>query len=524
MLAASTSEAAGESDFTPIPDLSPRTLGSWLAASVQAAVPQVAREMDFCRRFEEAERAAREVSRRELPVDIDPHELQEAGWGVIFPPAARRSLSQRLKTLLDLRESQAGKKRFKRFTYQPGEPAAVFLARNGETLGTIKPEKVPYYLLIAGGPEEIPFEFQYHLGLNHAVGRLHFTEAVDYRRYAQHVYSAETEEVERPRRTAIFSVENDRVTSLLAKYLVKPLERNLKGYLPDWDLEVWRKSRASKTTMGRLLGERAPGLLLASCHGSYITPGHSTQEARQGALVCHSPSEEKILFSAADVPVDAELRGQIAFLFSCYGTGTPVIDNFPYGIAKSDSVIQGRLRWMALRPFIARLPQALLARGTLAVLGHVDRGWTLSCAWQEKKSGKGNIDATASLQDALKRLLKGERLGHSLRPLARRYAFLAARLAITLHQVELGIKPDPEQLGMLWTAVNDARNLIVLGDPAVYLLGQRCFSGDTVELDGDLVRYAREKAESRGEPVERWIGRLIEARALEDGIQLGKPH
>ena len=156
----------------------------------------------------------------------------------------------------------------------------------------------------------------------------------------------------------------------------------------------------------------------------------------------------------------------------------------------------------------------------MAILGHVDRGWTLSFAWIERKAGEIDLDATASLQDALKRLLKGDRLGHALRPLARRYAFLAARLAVTLHRIDLGVKTDPAKLGLLWTGVHDARNFIVLGDPAVYLLGKRCLCGDTFQIDENLLGYAQEQARALGVQIDQWINQLVRSQALKAGFQL----
>ena len=55
----------------------------------------------------------------------------------------------------------------------------------GTSAGNLDPAIVPYYLLLIGPPNLIPFEFQYLLGIEYAVGRLAFDKAEEYERYAR---------------------------------------------------------------------------------------------------------------------------------------------------------------------------------------------------------------------------------------------------------------------------------------------------------------------------------------------------
>ena len=65
-------------------------------------------------------------------------------------------------------------------------------ARHGLSPGAIDPEIVPYYLLLIGPPDLIPFEFQYLLGVDYAIGRLSFDAPEDYERYARSTVAYES--------------------------------------------------------------------------------------------------------------------------------------------------------------------------------------------------------------------------------------------------------------------------------------------------------------------------------------------
>ena len=68
---------------------------------------------------------------------------------------------------MKLRKQQAGD-RFKVLEYKAGEQARSWYQRYRISAGNLDPEVVPYYLLLVGPPDLIPFEFQYLLGVEYA--------------------------------------------------------------------------------------------------------------------------------------------------------------------------------------------------------------------------------------------------------------------------------------------------------------------------------------------------------------------
>lgn len=432
---------------------------------------------------------------------IDANDLAQTGWGVIFAfedevrmPAIREALSP----LLNLRQRQAGA-RYRdaaldpRFIYRPGEAKNAWLARNGGAPGPVDPRKVPYYLLIVGDPQQISYRFQHQLDVAYAVGRIHFDTLDEYHSYARSVAAAE--DPARPlvlaREAAFFGVRHagDHATALSTDQLVTPLAAALEGKLAGWRMPRWLAGQASKDQLRRLLGgEDTPAFLFSASHGlGFSTPGHSLQRTEQGAIVCSDwagagPVQDSMRLTADDIGSDARLLGLIAFFFACFGAGTPQYDDFAISTQIKDLQNRGlkvtgleqldRIP-IAPQPFVARLPQRLLGHpqgGALAVVGHVDRAWGSSFLW-------AGAEQLTTFESTLTKLLQGDRLGFAAEDFNNRYAELSTELAVRVEAVKFREIVPPEELAGLWTANNDARGYVILGDPAVRLAVTR--AGET---------------------------------------------
>jgi hypothetical protein len=406
---------------------------------------------------------------------LDPLNLAEVGWGVVFAFGADPKIRDALQPLLQHRQEAAGPY-YKEFVgttaYRPGDSYLDFLGRSKMGPGPADPDYVPYYLLLVGDPETIPFEFQYQLDVQYGVGRLHFDTLEEYAAYARSVVAAETGPPPRPRRVAFVGTKNpdDAATQQSADLLIGPLLQRTAADFPDWSPRGVLAGEATKAGLGRLLGgPDTPGLLFTASHGMAFPEGDSRQFADQGALLGQDwpgpeqwgrqPIPPDLYFAAADVGNDARLHGLVTFHFACYGAGTPRLDDYPHPKLTARPSI-------APRAFLARLPQRLLAHpdgGALAVVGHVERTWPCTFRWQNAASQLGIF------RGMLRLLLRGQRVGWALDQFNLRYAELAAQLGQIARDVKYGFQPDPLDLAYLWTASNDARGLVVLGDPAVRL-------------------------------------------------------
>jgi hypothetical protein len=429
--------------------------------------------------FATVAKAAERVVSRNVRQDIDGTDLAQAGWGIIFAAVDPQwqAIAEALAPLLTLRQSQAGAL-FRCFTgvdaYRPAETKSDFLRRFQISAGAVDPQKgLPYYLLLIGTPELIPFAFQYQLDVQFAVGRLDFATVGEYANYARAVVAAETGQQQLARSATFFSVVNqdDRATQNSDNYLVQPLANALAA-TPGWTLTTQRGASANRAQLEALLGgAQKPALLFTASHGIEFPAGDPQQERRQGALLCsdwpgpkqwHGALSEEFYFAGEHLMSSADPGGLIAFHFACFGGGTPQFYDFEQPTALVPQSSDERRR-IAARPFVANLPKRLLGHpkgGALAVVSHVDRAWSYSYRL-------GETAQTAVFEDTLTRLFRGQPLGWALEYFNTRYAELAADLSSELTQLHWQRDRQPFELAARWTENHDARNYVVLGDPAV---------------------------------------------------------
>ena len=417
---------------------------------------------------------------RRTTFGIDPRKLESSGWGVLFPRDVDPAVREALEPLLVHRRAQAGRchpDRFREYAgrsgYAPGESASTLLGRLGVGPGAINPDKAPFYLLLVGGPAEIPYHVQYELDLAFAVGRLSFDTPEEYASYAAAVIAAETGAIRRPRRVALLATCHDKATRQTCHGLTAPLARYLAAALDggagggDWEVVTHLEDQASKARFADVLGgAETPALAFTATHGVRFPAGDPRQRDEQGALMVQEgggaggrPVEEIGLFTGRDASAQASPAGLVAFHFACYGAGCPELDDFAH--KRPDLPPQP----VAPEPLVASLPRRLLGHpngGALAVIGHVDRAWGWSYAFGQDYHGEV-FEAT------LAEILTGYPVGAAMERFGERHGQLAGMLSAARQRRDRGLDQDEQEYLGLLTATHDARNYVILGDPAVRL-------------------------------------------------------
>jgi hypothetical protein len=417
----------------------------------------------------------------------------EVGWGVLIRPDEPDEVQQEVRRLYQHRAGSVPAEYLHWLEYPvggSGQDHSKWLQNHEVAVGAPEPEKVPFYLLVVGGPDRIPYSFIQGLSPEYAVGRLDFTgpdgkqDVAALRAYidALIAYESPGHKPATARRLALFAPRHEFNEFDVTHASVRRLVRPLAGLPPEeggeakpgvaqeagWGDPLLAVAQdATKDRLATLLkpagGERPPALLFTASHGIVYPRGHEDQRSRQGALLCQEwgglgSAKPEQYFTAADLPAEATLHGMIPFIFACFGGGTPTHDSFLQ--------VEGQAHELADTPFTAALPQMMLAAGALACFSHVDRAWASS--FHKRLVNAQN----RPFRVGLKRLMQGHTIGFAMRFFFDRYAALSTTLASAQSRVlNNKAKPDdtPEALTWRWVERNDAEGYALLGDPAARL-------------------------------------------------------
>ncbi|MCU0485570.1 MAG: hypothetical protein MUC85_05605 [Anaerolineales bacterium] len=454
------------------------------AIDLQAAkqyIQQVGMTDDTLLRWTQDHERTATTLRKEFPPDLDPTDVSQVGWGILYAPDLDPLTKEALQKLVNYRRQRSADPRMvKEFTFEGDIWAYKWLNRQGVSTGVYDPYQVPYYLLIAGSPKSIPFSFGFQLNVGYAVGRLYFDTPEEYARYIDSLIAYEqAAEVTNRHEIVYFAPSHDPATNLSTSQLIAPLLSGMPAaeHKPavkpvaeavNFSSQAYLGGNASKARLKAIFAsppqERVPALLFTASHGLGVPQTNPDQAVLNGALLCQSWSSPGSIdpddyFAGYDLPPEARLGGMITIHFACYGGGTPDHDRYA-------KMVKDLPDYSAKDPFIAALPRRLLAHpngGALACLAHIDRLFTTSI--DSERSGP----RYQPYRNILYRLMQGQPAGHLNREFSRLSAHLDSDLNALLDYGKIGGQVKSKDLVPMWIERNDTGSFLVLGDPAARL-------------------------------------------------------
>lgn len=333
------------------------------------------------------------------------------------------------------------------------------------------PNALPGYLLLAGGPDVLPWSLQYTLATVAAVGRLHLAgEPLD--RYVTALLADEPPGADRYAAPLVWAVDHGPadITALMRTTIAEKIFQKLAS---DNEMPHARfldgNIRSDATTAASLqaaLAERSPALVVTCSHG--MTGPLDDGAVLRRDLGLPVDSLRKPVQPAA--VLDAwQPRSAVWYAQACCSAGSASPSDYT-GLLDPASDVHAVLRAVAdLGPAVAPLPTALLGaeHPLLAFIGHVEPtfDWTINFPWTD-------VPLTAGIHAALyDGICAGEPVGYAMRQVWRAIGPLrqAHSTAVNMYN---GF--DEEQRGLtaaLYTRLSaaDRAGTVLLGDPAARL-------------------------------------------------------
>ncbi|MCA9659894.1 MAG: hypothetical protein KC486_16235 [Myxococcales bacterium] len=418
------------------------------------------------------------------------NDLAAQGWGIVAPEGEEGDrLLAAIEPLIKARRAQIQGDHVV-YRVKPKMTAAEVDSWRRDVYEKADPDEQPLYQLFLGDLDQVPLGLQQTQSIDSCVGRLAFDKIEDYEAYVDKLLRWERAPAAAGGDLLLHTVHDGTpATSIGARGLMEPIyaeaaEAAAKGRLPL--RELLRSGDPDSPDPAQLkaaLDGREAGVLFTLSHGEGAPrrdwASEADKRAGQGAMSFGSAGRLR----GDDIRSGAFLPGGVWFMFACYGAGTPDDSRFRHWLqqlrdagkfrGKPEAVLKS-LPKEGERPFVAALPRAALAnpKGPVAFIGHLDLAWTYS--FQELD--RGRKDSTAGkFYKVVRSLLRGDRVGISLREIARHYVEKNQALTNNMDERKAkevqgeSVADDRVEMAHLWMARQDLAGYVTLGDPAARL-------------------------------------------------------
>ncbi|MBS9375356.1 hypothetical protein [Rhodococcus sp. B50] len=372
------------------------------------------------------------------------------------PSGVLRILKERPGTVL-LRWSPELEDRYLRRYTPDGHPQdlLVGLTKFGAAQGNF----LPRYVLVAGGPEVIPWSVQYSLSIRHAVGRLPFSdERLD--RYVDALlrdWSGSAVDVTAPLLWTVDHGPTD-ITRLMRAAVTAPLDKAFDGTL-DGRRHLTDDAATSTNLLESL--ERNPALVVTSSHGATPTSNPELLRATLGTPVDTAHTATPVDDLAAAMP-----SGAVWFAQACCSAGGA--GSSSYDGLLGDGSAAAVVRTVAgLGPVVAPAALRLLSRDdpVRAVIGHVEPTFD----WTLRADDTGQLLGGTIVQALSSNIHHGQPLGYAFGDYRAGVGQLHTDWAQKREQLAKGDMSVLPLLTRLRLTAVDRQSMVLLGDPTVTL-------------------------------------------------------
>jgi hypothetical protein len=338
---------------------------------------------------------------------------------------------------------------------------------SGAAFGT-GPKCLPFYLMIYGDPESVPWSLQFILGANRCVGRLSIAgEALE--NYVTALLADFPGSPSDPYSVLVWAVDHgqDDITRVLRNQIADKLRVAVKSDAEMKCTFLDGMSAPSDATGHRLIAaltKEKPGLIVTTSHG---TTGPSANGSDMREMLGLPVDELHKPLDPIALVADWQPSGAIWFCHACCSAGSDAPSNFSSLFDESTEMHRLLTSIAALGPSVAPWPERLLgAKAPLrAFIGHVEP--TFDFTLQNPLTGESMTSALVSaLYPGLFRRKPRMPLGFAFRgwfnnrsPMFTSWDFEQSRY-----------DGKPEVVGKLLLyqlAMRDIQGTVILGDPAV---------------------------------------------------------
>jgi hypothetical protein len=408
-------------------------------------------------------------------VALDPGDPKAAGWTYLIN--TKNPLKKEIEAVLKPLAQHRGMPEPKQplpFGDEPPEQWLDWLHDHYYAL-ELEGKKVPHYILIVGGPDQVPFRFQSLIDSVANVGRVDFDKTEDLKSYVDKLIRLETAQdpaVERD--VVVFAPDGgpSDPTYYSREYMAKPLADHITKEFGLPTRTVFGDDATKENLIKALRGKR-PALVYTASHGLGATnESLDIQKRLNGAICCQCPGQLTLddLFAGEDIPMEEPfLEGAIFFQFACFGYGTPAESDYTHWL-------QNVPEKYAQEDFVAALPKRLLAhpRGPIAYIGHLDTAFLHGFADPEEPQTLDRWHTRIEpFVAAINRLLRVQPSGLAMEDMNNRYSVCNAILTNTYDRQQRGTLKWTDELGRrfldYWIIRSDAQNYMIFGDPAAHL-------------------------------------------------------